>query len=178
DIDNRQGAIYDVSLGASAMMLGLTAQSATRRPEGYVARLPRFEAVQVTSANSSLPAHPLGRTDVLRWRSSDGLEIEGLLTYPSQYESGKRYPLILMIHGGPTDVFKQWVDALPDVYPVAALVARGYVVLRPNSRGSAGYGKAFRVAITRELCGMDFQDLMSGVDHAIRIGVADADRLG
>jgi dipeptidyl aminopeptidase/acylaminoacyl peptidase len=178
DIEKRQGAIYGVSLSASGTMLGFTSESTTRPPEAYVARPDHFDAVQVSRANASLPAHPLGRSEVIRWKSSDGLEIEGLLTYPARHEPGKRYPLALMIHGGPTGVFKQWFDASPDVYPVAAFAARGYAVLRPNPRGSAGYGKAFRVAIAKELGGMDFQDVMSGVDHVIRIGVADPDRLG
>jgi dipeptidyl aminopeptidase/acylaminoacyl peptidase len=178
DIDKRMGASYGVSLGASGTMLGFTSESATRPPEAYVARLDRFDPVQVSNANAELPAHPLGRTELIRWQSTDGLEIEGLLTYPARHEPGKRYPLVLMIHGGPTGVFKQEFEASPDVYPVAAFATRGYAVLRPNPRASSGYGKAFRVAIAKELCGMDFQDLMSGVDHVIRIGVADADRLG
>jgi dipeptidyl aminopeptidase/acylaminoacyl peptidase len=82
-----------------------------------------------------------------------------------------------MIHGGPSAAFSQRFVAIPDVYPVAAFAARGYAVLRPNPRGSVGYGKEFRVANARDLGGMDFQDLMSGVDHVIRIGIADADRL-
>jgi len=104
--------------------------------------------------------------------------IEGLLAYPAQYESGKRYPLVLMLHGGPAGVFKEGFSASPDVYPVAAFAARGYAVLRPNPRGSAGYGKAFRVANAKDWGGMDFKDVMSGVDHVIRIGLADPDRLG
>jgi dipeptidyl aminopeptidase/acylaminoacyl peptidase len=138
----------------------------------------RFVPVQVSHANANLPALPLGRTEVIRWKSADGLEIEGLLTYPSIYEPGRRYPLLLVIHGGPTGVFKQSFDASPGLYPVAAFSARGYAVLRPNPRGSSGYGKAFRIANAKDWGGMDYQDLMSGVDHVIGIGVADADRLG
>jgi dipeptidyl aminopeptidase/acylaminoacyl peptidase len=102
DIDKQQGFSYGWSIGASGKMLGFTLESAARPPEAYVARLDRFQAVQVSRANEGLSAHRSGRTEVIRWKSTDGLEIEGLLTYPVGYEAGKRYPLVLMIHGGPS----------------------------------------------------------------------------
>lgn len=109
----------------------------------------------------------------------DGLEIEGLLTYPVGYQTGKRYPLVLSIHGGPAGVWLQAFIGTPSICgPFAALAARGYAVLRCNVRGSSGYGRAFRRANYQDWGGMDFQDLMTGVDHVIHMGVADPDRLG
>ena len=75
-------------------------------------------------------------------------------------------------------VFTQTFDGTPAPYPVAAFAARGYAVLRPNVRGSSGYGKKFRYANYGDWGGGDYQDLMTGVDHVIGLGVADADRLG
>jgi dipeptidyl aminopeptidase/acylaminoacyl peptidase len=115
---------------------------------------------------------------VVRWNSADGLEVEGLLTYPVGYEKGKRYPLLLVIHGGPMGVFTQSHVAAPGPYPVAAFAARGYAVLRPNVRGSSGYGKKFRYANYGDWGGGDYRDLMTGVDAMIERGVADPDRLG
>lgn len=178
-VDKRAGMAYGFGINASGTTVGFTAQSSGSAPEAYVARLDSFAPVQVSRANTALPAHPHGRTEVIRWKSTDGMEIEGLLTYPVDFQSGRRCPLLLMIHGGPHGVFKQQFDADPgSVYPTAIFAARGYAVLRPNPRGSAGYGAAFRVASFRDLGGMDYQDLMSGVDHVIQLGVADAERLG
>ena len=162
-------------------MVGFVAQTSTRPPEAHVARLDRFVSVPVSRVNSDLPNFPLGRTDVIRWKSSDGMYIEGLLTYPVDYEPGKRYPLLLIIHGGPSDVFTQTFIASPAVYPsyfMAAFVVQGYAVLRCNVRGSSGYGKQFRYANYKDWGGMDYQDLMTGVDHVIQMGVADGEQLG
>jgi dipeptidyl aminopeptidase/acylaminoacyl peptidase len=120
----------------------------------------------------------VGRTEVRRWKAPDGREIEGLLTLPVNYEPGKRYPLLLVIHGGPMGVWGQTFVAEPTRYPIAAFAARGYAVLRGNPRGSSGYGKAFRYANFKDWGGGDYRDLMAGVDAMIRLGVADPDRLG
>src|ERR1019366_3702534 len=68
--------------------------------------------------------------------------------------------------------------ASPGPYPIAAFSSRGYAVLRPNPRGSSGYGKKFRYANYSDWGGGDYQDLMAGVDHVIKMGVADENRLG
>ena len=132
----------------------------------------------MSQVNAKLPTPPLGKTEVLRWKSKDGLDIEGLLTYPTRYEKGERYPLLLNVHGGPAGVFTQSFVAAPGSYPIAAFSARGYAVLRPNPRGSSGYGKKFRYANYGDWGGGDYHDLMTGVDHVIKLGVADENRLG
>ena len=121
---------------------------------------------------------PLGRTDVIRWKAPDGLAIEGLLTYPAGYTQGKRVPLLVIVHGGPTGVFTQSFIGTPGPYPIAIFASRGYAVLRCNVRGSSGYGRKFRYANYQDWGGGDYRDIMSGVDHVIGMGVADADRLG
>ena len=177
-IDRGDGVLFGINLNRSRTVVGFTWQTADRAPEAYVARLDRFTPVKVSRTNANLPLYPLGRTEVIRWKSSDGMEIEGLLTYPVGYEPDKRYPLLLMIHGGPTGVYTQTFVANRSIYPLAAFSAHGYAVLRCNIRGSSGYGKKFRYANYNDWGGMDYQDLMAGVDHVIRMGVADADRLG
>ena len=74
--------------------------------------------------------------------------------------------------------FTQSFDGTPNQYPVAVFAEKGYAVLRPNPRGSSGYGKKFRYANYNDWGGGDFRDLMSGVDHCIELGIADRDRLG
>ena len=132
----------------------------------------------VSRVNHDLPNLPLGRTEAVHWKSKDGQEIEGLLTYPVGYEKGKRCPLLLVIHGGPMGAFMQSFDGAAAYYPMAAFASRGYAVLRANPRGSTGYGKKFRYANYGDWGGGDFQDLMSGVDFVVDQGVADPDRLG
>ncbi len=178
DLDRGDVVMSGIDLNPSRTMVGFAAQSTSRPPEAYVARLNRFTPVQVSRMNADLPNYPLGRTEVIHWKASDGLEIEGLLTYPVEYEPGKRYPLLLYIHGGPADVIIQSFIARPWQYPVATFATQGYAILQPNSRGSSGYGKQFRYANYKDWGGMDYQDLMAGVDHVIKMGVADKDRLG
>ena len=157
---------------------GFAWETMNRPPEAFVSAVEPFESKPASSVNGDLPDVPLGRTDVLRWKSKDGQEVEGLLTYPVGYEKGKRYPLLLVIHGGPSGVFTQGFNGSAGTYPVAAFAARGYAILRANPRGSSGYGQKFRYASYGDWGGGDFQDLMSGVDHVIDLGVADKDRLG
>ena len=103
--------------------------------------------------------------------------MEGLLTYPVNYKSGKQYPLILNIHGGPAGVFTQNFTAAGSVYPIQAFAQQGYAVLRPNPRGSSGYGKDFRHANYNDWGFGDYEDDQSGVDKVIAMGVAHPDSL-
>jgi dipeptidyl aminopeptidase/acylaminoacyl peptidase len=165
-------------LNAPRTMIGYVSQDSDHAPEAFIASLDSFRPAQVSRVNADLPAHPLGRTELIRWKSSEGMEIEGLLTYPVGYERGRRCPLLLNIHGGPSGVFTQTFTAARGIYPVAAFAAQGYAVLRPNPRGSSGYGKSFRHANRRDWGGGDYRDLMAGVDEVIARGIADPDRLG
>ena len=170
--------IFGASLNSTRTAFGLNWQTWDKPPEAFVTPVGRWAPVQVSRANADAPQHPLGRTEVVRWKSKDGMEIEGLLTYPVGYEKGKRYPMVLIIHGGPAGVFTQNYLAARSVYPVATYAAQGWAVLMCNIRGSSGYGKTFRHANYKDWGGMDYQDLMTGVDNVIAMGVADPARLG
>ena len=180
-LDQGDVVVSSASLNPSRSVVGFVAQSTTRPAEVYVTSLDRFRPVQISHVNCRMAAIPSSRTEVIRYQSSDGLDIEGLLTYPAGYQPGKRYPLLLIVHGGPMDMFtRTFTTGLdPDnPYPMAAFSARGYAVLRCNVRGSSGYGKKFIQANYRDWGGGDYEDLMKGVDFAIEIGVADPTRLG
>ncbi len=167
------------SLNRTGTMLGFTLQSPDKAPEAYVSGIGNFAPVQVSRVNEHLPKLQLGKTEVLKWKSSDGLEVEGLLTYPVAYKSGTKVPLLLVIHGGPAGVFTQsFLAANRGAYPVASFAAQGFAVLRVNPRGSSGYGQKFRYANIKDWGGGDYQDLMTGVDHVIGMGVADPERMG
>ncbi len=163
-------------LNARGTFLGLPLETPVDPPEAFLMKL-GGTPVQLSRANADLPRPPLGKTEAIRWKSKDGMEIEGLLTYPANYEAGKRYPLILNIHGGPTGVFAENFIGRGSVYPIAVFASQGYAVLRPNPRGSSGYGKEFRYANYNDWGGKDYEDDQAGVDRVIAMGVADADHM-
>lgn len=167
-------------LNTAGTAVGFAHSWSDKAPEPYVSRLQPFGAKQVATVQTLPPASeaPIGRTEVLRWKAQDGMEIEGLLTYPVGYEKGRRVPLLVMVHGGPTGVFTQSFVGMPGPYPIPIFAERGYSVLRVNPRGSSGYGRKFRYANYQDWGGGDYRDIMSGVDHVIGMGVADPDRLG
>lgn len=179
EINKGKEVIGGVSLNKSRTMFGFTLQNSDKAPEAYVSPNQTFSPVQVSRANADLPKLPLGKSEVLTWKSTDGLDVEGLLTYPVNYQNGKRVPLLLVIHGGPAGVFTQsYLAGSRSVYPLAAFSARGYAILRVNPRGSSGYGQKFRYGNIKDWGGGDYQDLMTGVDRVIQMGVADPERLG
>lgn len=172
-------AVYgSLNLNQRGTMFGFVRQTAAAPPEAFVANVANFTPVQISRANADLPKLPIGKTEVVRWKSTDGKEIEGLLTYPINYQTGTKVPLILNIHGGPAGVFQQTFVGGRGVYPIASFATRGYAVLRPNPRGSSGYGTEFRRANIKDWGVGDYQDLMTGVDKVIEMGVADPNRLG
>jgi dipeptidyl aminopeptidase/acylaminoacyl peptidase len=174
-----EGVLVQTALNASRTSFGFVLESSSAPPEAHVSRVHPWHPIQVSWINREFRDVALAKTQVVRWLSQDGLEIEGLLTYPLEYEPGRCYPLIVSVHGGPASVFAQGYSGRPSIYgALAALSARGYAILRPNVRGSTGYGKAFRRANYRDWGGMDLQDLITGVDNAISLEIADPKRLG
>ncbi|HZN05546.1 MAG TPA: S9 family peptidase [Pyrinomonadaceae bacterium] len=172
-------AVYGaMTLNQTGTMFALIRQTSDTPGDVYVASVSDFTPVQISSVNAGVKLPPLGRTEVVRWKSKDGKEIEGLLTYPVGYQAGQRVPLLLNIHGGPAGVFLQTFLGGRGVYPLATLAAKGYAILRPNPRGSSGYGTEFRRANLKDWGMGDYQDLMTGVDRVIEMGVADPERLG
>jgi dipeptidyl aminopeptidase/acylaminoacyl peptidase len=171
--------IGTLSLNSTGTHLAFVLQNPSQLPEGYISALASFSPVKVTNINGALAGKPLPRTEVIRWKGADGTEIEGLLTYPLNYKPGQKVPFILNVHGGPAGVFTQaCVAANQGTYPVAAFAEAGYAVLRPNPRGSSGYGTEFRMANRADWGGKDYQDLMAGVDAVIKMGVADENKMG
>jgi dipeptidyl aminopeptidase/acylaminoacyl peptidase len=150
----------------------------------------RFGEVWTLSASGDAPAtrvthvydalerdFALPRQERITWKSTDGATIEGLLFYPLDYRPGTRYPLVVQLHGGPNeaDRFGAGVGFLAGYFPV--LAAKGYAVLRPNYRGSIGYGNTAYRDIVGEYFRHMHLDVMTGVDHLVDIGIADPDRL-
>jgi dipeptidyl aminopeptidase/acylaminoacyl peptidase len=178
EIKHDPGVLGAIELNRSGTTFSFTRQSSDTPADAFVAAVNDFKPVQISHANADLRLPAIGKTEVIRWKSKDGKDIEGLLTYPVGYQAGQRVPLILNVHGGPTGVFQQTFIGGRGAYPLATFAARGYAILRPNPRGSSGYGTEFRRANMRDWGGADYQDLMTGVDRVIEMGVADPERLG
>jgi dipeptidyl aminopeptidase/acylaminoacyl peptidase len=117
----------------------------------------------------------LPRQEAIQWKGEDGVTVEGLLYYPLDYEEGKRYPLIVQTHGGPRSSdrfqFGSWSRY------VQVQTAMGYAVLKPNYRGSTGYGDDFLRDMVGHYYRQSHLDVMTGVDHVIEMGIADGDRM-
>ena len=118
----------------------------------------------------------LSRTEIISWKSFDGRIIEGILTYPKNYKKGSKYPIILQIHGGPAGVFSERFNGRPGIYMTEYFSEKGYVTIKPNPRGSTGYGKEFRYANYKDWGYGDYEDVVSGVDKVIDMGIGDPDR--
>ena len=129
---------------------------------------------QLTHQNDALLAElQIASTEEVNFKSKDGTEVHGLLTYPVGYVKGTKVPLLLRIHGGPNgqdqhsfSVERQW------------FAANGYAVLAVNYRGSSGRGQRYSRSIFADWGHYEVEDLQAGVDHVINMGVADPDRLG
>jgi len=108
----------------------------------------------------------------------DGTLIEGVLHKPANFQAGKRYPLLIVIHGGPTGISMPMPFASTTVYPIDIWLNKGALVLEPNYRGSAGYGEKFRSLNVRNLGIGDAWDVVSGIDHLVAQGLVDNDKVG
>jgi dipeptidyl aminopeptidase/acylaminoacyl peptidase len=129
---------------------------------------------QLTRQNDALFAElEIAPTEDVGFKSKDGTEVHGLLTYPVGYVKGTKAPLLLRIHGGPNGQDQHSFSLERQFF-----AANGYAVLAVNYRGSAGRGQKFSRAIFADWGHYEVEDLQAGVDHVIKMGVADPDRLG
>ena len=143
-----------------------------------VSPLDLFRPRTLTNMTAQTAAWTVGPASLVRWKSGDGAEIEGVLHKPADFQAGKRYPLLVVIHGGPTGISRALLAPGNRYYPIEVFLSKGALVLEPNYRGSAGYGGSFRALNVRNLGVGDMADVMSGVDALVAQGLADPDRLG
>jgi dipeptidyl aminopeptidase/acylaminoacyl peptidase len=135
---------------------------------------------RLTNYNDLMVDWEIGVKERLQWESSDGTPIEGVLYKPDSFDPNKKYPLLVVIHGGPT-----WTSLLGKLagpesrfYPSIQWIAKDALILEPNYRGSAGYGENFRGLNVRNLGVGDYWDVISGVDALIEKGWVEPDRVG
>ncbi len=163
----------DLAVGLDG--LALVRETGAEPPELVWLNLKTGDVKPLSSLNSNfLHTYAPPRHELIKWQSDNGLTIEGIITYPRNYREGNRCPLVVQVHGGPkgrsTNSLRSYC-----MHPLWA--DEGYLVLRPNYRGSEGYGNDFATANARDLGGGDFRDVMAGIDSLIDRGLADSDRI-
>lgn len=178
EIINDGSVIEEISTNTTGSGIVFTGQNLTEPEEVYISNLDNINLLKVSRENEDITYKNVGKTELIRWKSKGNLEIEGFLTYPADYEEGKKYPLLLILHGGPSGSFKNYFIGNRGSSPVAVFSSCGYFVLRPNIRGSDGYGAEFRKANTGDMGGNDYKDLISGVEYVIEKGFIDKEKMG
>lgn len=175
-IKNCVGTWSGFSTSSKVQAMSFIYQKPELPPQVYYSNLFPYEAKQISKLNSDIEWPEMALTKLMKWKSADGLEIEGLVTFPINYKEGEKYPVILNVHGGPAGVFIQSFTGNASIYLIQYFAEKGYVIIRPNPRGSSGYGKDFRHANVRDWGYGDYEDLLSGVDMLIQKGIADESR--
>jgi dipeptidyl aminopeptidase/acylaminoacyl peptidase len=171
------GVMGQATFSRDGSVVAFTRSDIQRPEDVYVAKLPGMvDGVKLTDHNPQVRELALGSDEVIRWKSKDGMEIEGVVIYPVGYQQGKRYPMMTIIHGGPSGV---WSQSFPGSHGNYGHVwaGKGWAVFYPNVRGSSSYGEKFLFANINDWGGGDYQDVQTGIDQLIAKGVADPDKL-
>jgi len=186
-IDPISGTVSSV-LQTPTQILGFSANKAGNRlafhgetgndiREVYAFDASTKQSTKLTNFSRQIANWKTAQSEVISWKSKDGATIEGILHKPMDYDPNKQYPLLVMIHGGPTGIDRP--TPVPGyVYPVLQWLDKGALVLRPNYRGSAGYGEKFRELNVENLGVGDAWDVHSGIDHLAAQGLIDTTRMG
>lgn len=154
--------------------MALVVSTPTRIGDLYVLDAATPAPRRLTDFNQSLLAElNLTEPEDITYASFDGRKVHALVQKPPEYQAGRRYPVILNIHGGPHAAY-----GYTFFHEMQWMAAKGYVVLYPNPRGSTSYGQEFGNLIQHRYPGDDVKDLLAGVDELIRRGLADEKKLG
>lgn len=166
----------NVTMTANRDLFAASVNTSSHPGEVYVMNLRRGNE-RLTHHNTWLSDREFGEQSSITWAGADGLEIEGILVKPVGYQEGVRYPLVILPHGGPEGISMNGWNTRA-LYPVQVLANEGYVVLKPNYRGSGGRGTDFASANHRDLGGKEFDDVLLGINHLDEMGLIDPERVG
>ena len=173
--ENDGFAYTAITLTPDGKMASFLLATPTNYPEVFASATDRFQPVALTALGEQVKNFTLARREVISWKSKDGATIEGVLLKPADFDPTKKYPLLVVIHGGPTGIVAR-PSGHERNYPIDVWVAKGALVLEPNYRGCAGYGEKFRSLNVRNLGVGDAWDVLSGVDSLIAQGFVDPNR--
>lgn len=167
-----------VSLSSDGEKMAFMYRNSQKIKELYISDVKAFEPKGLTDFSEQIKDWKLSKKEVIKWKSTDGIEITGVLTKPSDFDPNNKYPLFVFIHGGPEDTSRPYkLDPWNRYYPLLQLAAKGAIILQPNYRGSAGFGENFRKLNYRNLGVGSYQDIISGVDFIISKGYVDSNRI-
>lgn len=174
---NTPEQIFGISFSSDGQQLTYTGRNGDQLTEVFLENVTTNEIKKITDMTAQISTWETAQSEVISWKSKDGATIEGVLHKPKNYDATKKYPLLVMIHGGPTGI--DTPTPVPGgVYPIVQWLDKGCLVLRPNYRGSAGYGEAFRSLNVKNLGVGDMWDVMSGVDYLDKKGMIDKTKMG
>jgi len=174
---NKQGPILDgFTLSSDGKTAAFDVESPEHPDEVYLYKFGE-KLHRLTDHNPWLKNKNFGDQEVITWVARDGLELQGVLVKPVDYKKGKRYPLILSVHGGPESHDSNgWLTGYSDPGQVGA--NQGFAVFYPNYRGSTGRGVEFLKSSRNDPAGKEFDDLVDALDHLVESGLVDNDRVG
>jgi dipeptidyl aminopeptidase/acylaminoacyl peptidase len=168
----------DVDLTSDASIatdgtIAFVGRSKLRPPEIYVLPAKTMEPRRLTNDNAFIEGYALGRADRIDWKTDDGMQACGVLTYPPDFKPGQTYPLVLVVHGGPVSS-SNWNFNVS----AQALAARGFLVFNPNYRGSDDLGDTFLEAIVGHPTSGPGRDNLAGLAAVEKLGIVDTTRIG
>jgi dipeptidyl aminopeptidase/acylaminoacyl peptidase len=174
NITNVEGSLRALAFSKDRTKMVYSYSDFVTPPDLYVSTLNEIEPVRLTDANPWIKKEILlAKCEVVRWKSKDGMEIEGVLYVPGDAKADKKLPLIVTIHGGPPGHFANNFRNEFQLY-----TGLGYAAFGPNIRGSDSYGDELLCALQGDVGGGEFDDVISGVNYLIDRGIADSERLG
>jgi dipeptidyl aminopeptidase/acylaminoacyl peptidase len=176
DVPAEGGAsLFSFSRGGT--VLASVRQSTQHPPEVYVSRAPFTTARRLTALNARIDGFALPSIERVHWQSLDGsTEVEGWLARPLGFQATRKYPLVVVVHGGPgVAVPDEWNLYFEWPYPIRLLAGRGYLVFLPNYRGTGTYGRAFKAP--SDLAKEPVDDIVSGIRYLSAAGFVDAARV-
>lgn len=177
NITSGQNCIYNVSFDDNFNRCVFSSENVNMKPDFYVSKTADWLPKRITDINPWVSDYESGYGEIVTYES-EGVEIDALVIKPPHFNPKNKYPLLLILHGGPSWYkLNEWN---PDweQYPIHAYSAEGYVLMFPNVRGSAHYGLEFRKAIKHDLGGVDVRDALNGVNHIINQGYIDENNMG
>ncbi len=177
------GAAHRLNIGAANVdsdftvakdgSIAFVGSTAAHPDELYILDSPGSEPRRLTDLNGFLDHMHFGKMTSIQWKGPGGFDEDGVLTYPVGYASGHRYPLVLVIHGGPEGA------SLVDFNPLVQLfAAKGFLVFQPNYRGSINLGDAYQHAIYRDTGRGPGEDVMAGLSKVEQLGIVNTKRIG
>lgn len=166
----------EVSVSKDGTTLVFTRSSLTMPAEVFKANSDGTNVVQLTKTNAGLLAQlNINGAEDFEFDGAKNAKVQGFIVKPPNFDASKKYPMVLMIHGGPQGA---WFDNWGYRWNAQMFAARGYVAVLINPHGSTGYGQAFVEEISGDWGGAAYEDLMRGVDYVVKKGYVDENRMG